>query len=240
MRTIIAHRGASSEAPENTLAAIRRAIDLKVSYVEIDVRLTQEGVPVVIHDAATRRTTCGGSPPEYIHKMTLPKLQALDFGGWFDQRFKGETIPSLKQVLDLPFDQTGLMVELKKTTSSPKKMVQAVLGDLSQAAVKEEKVIIGSFSPEIIQEVQVQKPAIRTIGIVEKLPMVSVFKQLNVKHLAIWHKLLTPSLIDELLKDGIAIWTFTVDCSPTADSLFSLGVKGVITNNPRLIAQGNF
>ena len=89
----IAHRGASAIAPENTLASIHAAIALGVDYVETDVRLTQDGVPILLHDADLNRTG-GMSHSLPVHQLSFKEIQKADAGTWFDQKFAGEKVPS--------------------------------------------------------------------------------------------------------------------------------------------------
>jgi glycerophosphoryl diester phosphodiesterase len=95
---VIAHRGFSGVAPENTLVAIRRGIEIGADMAEIDVTLSKDGYVVVIHDETLDRTTNGTGP---VSDATLEELQRLDAGSWFAPEFAGEKIPTLGEVLDL-------------------------------------------------------------------------------------------------------------------------------------------
>ena len=111
---VIAHRGASHESPENTLASIRRAIDLNVDCIEIDVHLSKDHVPVVIHDDTVERTTSSKEKLR-ITDLTLQEIKKLDAGSWYNPSFKDENIPTLKEVLELDFKGCNLMIEMKKS-----------------------------------------------------------------------------------------------------------------------------
>ncbi len=100
---IYAHRGVSAEIPENTLAAFHRALELGAEGIELDVHLSADGVPVVIHDQTVDRTTDGSGA---VHEMTVAELQAFDAGG-------GERIPTLADVLDLVEDKLHVDIEVK-------------------------------------------------------------------------------------------------------------------------------
>src|SRR3990172_9288447 len=102
---IFAHRGASAHAPENTLAAFRRALDDGSPAIEFDVKLSADGHAVVIHDQTVDRTTDGHGR---VRELTLEQLKALDAGGWFDSAFRGERIPTLDEVL-ASLDRRALM-----------------------------------------------------------------------------------------------------------------------------------
>lgn len=107
---LVAHRGASHDAPENTLAAFRRAWDAGVECVELDVHLSRDGVPVVIHDPDTKRTT---GRPGRVADQTLAELRALDAGAWKAAAFTGERIPTLAEALaTIPAGRT-MFVEIK-------------------------------------------------------------------------------------------------------------------------------
>ena len=108
----IAHRGASGVglAPENTLAAVEKALEIGVDLVEVDVHLTADGHPVVIHDRTVDRTTDGIGA---VETMTLDQIRMLDAGSWFDPAFRGERIPTLEEALDLAHRRALLLVEVK-------------------------------------------------------------------------------------------------------------------------------
>ncbi|MDI9413653.1 MAG: glycerophosphodiester phosphodiesterase family protein [Bacillota bacterium] len=112
---VIAHRGASSLAPENTLAAINKAIELNADLIEIDVHLTRDGHPVVIHDKTVGRTTSGSGK---VSRLSLTQLKQLDAGSWFGEHFKGEKIPTLEEVLLICQNRIPLLVELKSTDAT--------------------------------------------------------------------------------------------------------------------------
>jgi glycerophosphoryl diester phosphodiesterase len=107
---VIAHRGASSYAPENTFAAFDLAIRMGVHHIELDVEATSDGHIVVIHDDTVDRTTDGSGP---VTNHTLAALQALDAGSWFGARFAGERIPVFDEVLDRYKGRVHIHTEIK-------------------------------------------------------------------------------------------------------------------------------
>ncbi len=107
---IIAHRGASAERPECTLAAIRRAIDVGATAVEVDVRTSRDGRLFILHDSTLDRTTSGSGPAS---ALTLEELQKLDAGSWFDAAYHGERIPSLLQAARQCKGKIDLLLDLK-------------------------------------------------------------------------------------------------------------------------------
>jgi glycerophosphoryl diester phosphodiesterase len=239
-----AHRGASKEAPENTLAAIKQAILLNANYVEIDVRLSKEGIPIVLHDPSTTRMSGHHHPS--ADQLTVAEIQQIDVGQKFGPLFVGEKVPTLWDVLQLDWKGAGLMIEIKKCPQDPKKVVTAVFDVLKQTTnASLPPLVIGSFCAKIVAEVQRhlqewQQDAIGVLGIAEKLECVDPFIQLNIKHLALWYPLITPSLMASLQEKGMTIWTFTVDDVKKAEFLLSLGVDGIISNDTRLMKEKIF
>lgn len=118
---VIAHRGVSAEAPENTLPAIQRAIDIGCDYAEVDVRQTQDGRVVLIHDETVERTTTGHGK---VADLTYAQLQELDAGVKFSERFTRTRVPSLEQAIELARGKIKLYLDLK--TSDPDAVVQLV------------------------------------------------------------------------------------------------------------------
>jgi glycerophosphoryl diester phosphodiesterase len=108
--TIIAHRGASGSAPENTLAAIELAIANKADMIEIDIHQTKDGKLVVIHDDKLDRTTTGKGK---INELTLEEIKKHDAGSWFNTSFSNEKVPELKEVLELINGKCKLLIEIK-------------------------------------------------------------------------------------------------------------------------------
>ena len=108
---VIGHRGAAAAAPENTLVSLQKAKELGASWVEFDVKLTRDGVPILMHDERLERTTDGRGE---VALTTLNDLQKLDAGGWFGPAFRGEPVPTLEAALALCAELgLGINVEIK-------------------------------------------------------------------------------------------------------------------------------
>ena len=237
---IIAHRGGAKEVPENTIAALKWALDLNVDCIEIDVRLSKEGIPVVIHDPSAARMIGAVNSP-HISRLTLPQIQEFDVGRSFDHTYIGETIPTLIDVLNLNWNKTGLMIEIKKSRHPAKVLVDAVFKTLSMAKKPLPSIVMGSFSVEVIKEVQKHPRRkefnIDMIGIVEKPDMIAHFVKQDIQRLALWYKIITPSLIQPLINKHIDLWSFTVDDVKIAQFLISLGINGIISNVPKTMLE---
>src|SRR5699024_5321430 len=123
---IMAHRGASGYAPENTIAAFRKGIEQKVDCLEMDVRLTKDGVPVICHDAHIKRVSNGGK--QYVSDLTYEQLRSYDFGSWYNKEYAGEPIALFEDVLgEAEQSHIELNIELKYGPDIPVGLEQKVL-----------------------------------------------------------------------------------------------------------------
>jgi glycerophosphoryl diester phosphodiesterase len=236
MVTIIAHRGASAEAPENTLASFQTALHIGVDFVELDVHLSSDGTPV-IHDDTTQRIT-GGLIDRQVASMTVDQLHKLDAGSWFAKEFKGEPIPTLAEVLQLDRGSTGIMVEIKESPHGVVPICKAVLRELEQYKHPNEgPIVVASFVVEQIAYVKEHAPDYPLLGLVEDKIGIERFQTLGVSHLGLDNMMASDSLIKELKDKQHKIWIWTVDDPDRALHLVRVGVDGIISNNPRLLKK---
>jgi len=155
---VVAHRGSSGSAPENTLAAFRMAIDAGVDMIELDVRMTKDYHLVVHHDARLGRTVRGSG---FVWEKTLQDFRFLDAGGWFAPRFRGETVPSLREVMDLLPSHVGLNIEVK-TDGDPRKdraMEESCILLIRERGF-EKRVILSSFDHALLRRLHSLDPAL--------------------------------------------------------------------------------
>lgn len=157
---IIAHRGASAEAPENTLAAVRLAVAQGVDGVEIDVHLTRDGVPVVLHDASLSRTA---GLDRMCRDLTLAQLRTLDVGSWKGPQFHGEPVPTLCEVLDAVPPALSLLVELKEGGAA---LAARVVEALDASPRAQTHTILMSFDPALCTAARAAAPARPVLGLV--------------------------------------------------------------------------
>lgn len=140
---VVAHRGSSGSAPENTMAAFQHAIDAGVDMIELDIRMTKDYHLVVIHDRDVRRTTNGTG---LVRNMTLQELKSLDAGSWFSPRFRGEKTPTLHEVMEMLPTRVGLNIEVK-TDGDPRKkrVLEESLVLILRERKMEGRVLVSSF-----------------------------------------------------------------------------------------------
>lgn len=137
----VSHRGAAALAPENTLAAVEAGVNSGASYIEIDVRLTSDGVPVLMHDASLERTTDGTGR---VNERTWEYVRRLDAGGSFSAEFKGEPVPDLDTVLEyMKGTRSTLVIEVKSPDDNPG-IADALLSSLKKYGM-ERRVVVVSF-----------------------------------------------------------------------------------------------
>jgi len=243
---IIAHRGASSLAPENTLASVRKAIELGVDMVEIDVHLSKDGELMVIHDDSLDRTTDGEG---YVKDYTKAVIRKLDAGNWFDAEFKGEKVPVLQEMFDLIAGKCGLLLEIKVTRHSMPGIAEKVVD-----AIKESETIgwtvVQSFDDEVLFAVNDLNPGIVTHKLIVEIPPIFPgvidTSGLNLGRLKKYakqsaincnHRFMGKRQITKLHNHGFATFAWTVNDKAKGEKLAMWGVDGLITNYPQLFLR---
>lgn len=232
---LIAHRGNSSQAPENTLAAFIQAIRVPVDFIECDVQLSKEGVPVVFHDGTLQRITRDHNMQK-VDELTLEEIKEIDAGSWFDESFSNQRIITLEELLRLPRGKIGIMLEVKEETfiaCSMGKQIGDVIKKMAPYQRNYGPIIIGSLSPNVLLCLEAYMPQQPLIPIVRDLNDLSDFGSLHAKHYAFKYSLLTKELIEKFHHEGIQVWAWTIDDKDTAYELVGMGLDGIITNHPK-------
>ncbi|TMI83388.1 MAG: glycerophosphodiester phosphodiesterase [Bacillati bacterium ANGP1] len=151
---VSAHRGASARAPENTLAALDAAWRAGATLAEIDIRLTRDGQVVLMHDPTVNRTTTGRGD---VKDLTLEDLRALDAGGWFGPEFRGEPVPTLRDVLVWAKNKLILLVELKNVPFRELPLVERTI-ELVDELRAAESVVLGGFDHPVLRDIKRRRP----------------------------------------------------------------------------------
>lgn len=162
---IIAHRGASGYAPENTMAAFEKALQMKADYIELDVQMSKDGELVIIHDTTVNRTTDINSKlPVAVKNLTLAELRKLDAGSFFAPQFAGERIPTFEEVLDRYKGKIGLLIELKEPSRYPgiEEKVSAALKERRMDKPNNGKIIVQSFDFNSVYKIHQLLPSMPT------------------------------------------------------------------------------
>ena len=233
---IFGHRGSSGEAPENTLAAFRRALETGADGVELDLHGSRDGHPVVIHDPTLDRTTNGKGP---VVEAPLKELRKLDAGAWFAPEFAGEVLPEFGEVLKLFRPTTAtLCVELKAGERAFPGWLERALRMIQGAAI-ETRVILSSFHLETMAEIRLRAPALTCALLVrsESAQPWLAAERLGMQGLHPPAATCDERLMHECGARDLAVRPFTVNSEDEAARLFALGVEAIITDFPaRLLA----
>lgn len=230
MGKLIAHRGWSGIAPENTISAIRLALEEeKIDAIELDVHLSSDGVPVVIHDYTLERTTNGiGNVKDY----TVQQLKELDAGSWFNKNFKGEKIPTLEEVLQLVGIKKKLFIELKQMGSVYEGLEKKVTELLMKYNMADEATII-SFDPYSLLRSKNAAENIQRTLVLFNMPLL-LQEQLHVigaQSISINSRCIDQHIVDNLIAADIQLIVWTVDDQEEAKRLLRITDEIMITTN---------
>lgn len=227
---IIAHRGFSSIAPENTLIAFQKAIDCKADYFELDVRKTQDGSVVVIHDSSVNRTSSNDSKGE-IAKMNYNDLKNAKVGypAKFGDQYENEKIPTLREALELAKGKIKVCIEIK--VHGVEKEVLKIVNDLD---MNDEVIIFSFYYPVLtkIRELDKSIPILFLKGSADKKTIADA-KAIEASAIGVGNGTnITKEFLDYAHKNGIEVWKYTVNKEDEMQQLIDLGLDGLITDFP--------
>jgi glycerophosphoryl diester phosphodiesterase len=229
---VIAHRGFSGHAPENTLVAIRQAIEVGADMVEIDVTVTSDGHVILLHDETLDRTTDGqGLPTE----KTLDEIRRLDAGSWFGPDYAGEKIPTLSEALETVKDRILINIEIKSEA-----LEHGVVPKVAALIVEHgmlDRVVVSSFSPEALRLMKITDPAVITATLFNKelhtdRDPLEIIMEVGSHGFNISGKRLTAEMVERCHKHGIPVAVYTVNEPSEMRRLMELGVDAVFTDYP--------
>lgn len=226
---LYAHRGASADAPENTLAAFRRALAAGADGIELDVHLSADGVPVVIHDDTLERTTDGHGA---VAAHLLDSLQTLDAGRWFAAHFAGEPLPTLEETLRLLAGRLRLNLEVKDTRAG-----MAVLELLWQFPQAE--AVVSSFDHALLARLRRAAPDL-TLAVLAESDWHLALGRAKALGASAFHPradLVSRPLLAACRHLRLPVFAWTVDEPAEARRLARLGIDGLFTNNPACLRQ---
>ena len=230
---VIGHRGAAGRAPENTLASMRTAARLGVRWVEFDVHLSSDRVPVLLHDDTLDRTTDGSGP---VDRHTAAGLTNLDAGQWFSDTFIGETLPTLAETIQLLGSLgMGANVEIKPSPgreSETGSVVARMLREQWPSALPAP--IVSSFQTTSLAAAREAAPNIPRALMLRKIGRNwdRDIRTLGCAALHCGHKKLTAADAEQVRRAGYPLNVYTVNERSRADTLFSWGVGSIISDHP--------
>ena len=235
---LIGHRGAKASAPENTLAAFARAREEGAAWVEFDVKLTLDGVPVVIHDETLERTTNGHGA---VRETSLAGLKRLDAGSWFGPAFKGERVPTLVETLDLfaRLDM-GFNLEIKPCPGREAETARATIAVLDAHWPDSRPApVLSSFKAVALTTIRDLAPGYTLGYLAEKLGRgwIDTARLLGCRTVHPgWHAL-AKAQVAEAKAAGFPLLVWTVNEPARARELLAWGVDALITDNPGDLAM---
>lgn len=226
---LMAHRGNSAVAPENTLAAFGQALDTPSQWIELDVHLTADGEVVVMHDATVDRTTNSGG---VIAEMTLTQLKALDAGSWFGSQYTNQRVPTLAEVVNLVEDRIRLNVEIKSSADpeSSRKVVEI----LRHGGVLEQS-MISSFGLQAVLEVREHWDSPNLALITGKAEDLAIAIEHKLQFFNVHYQAVDEGLIAKAHEAGVGVCVWTMDDPAQWPKFAGLGVDIICTNAPHLM-----
>jgi len=235
---VIAHRGASADAPENTLPAFELALRARADLVELDYRHARDGVPVVVHDETLDRTTDAvarwGGAGLRVDARPAGALSRLDAGGWFHPRFRGARIPTLATALDAIRGPAVALIERKAGDAE-------TLVALLEARADLERVVVQSFDWTFLATVRAHVPQL-VLGALGEGPLRPAHLEraahLGARIVGWHHEAIRADDPAAAHAQGLRLWAYTVNDVPRARALHTCGVDGVITDRPEAIRAG--
>jgi glycerophosphoryl diester phosphodiesterase len=236
---IIAHRGAMTEAPENTRPAFDKAIAHRVDGIEFDVQITGDRQPVIFHDASLRKIN--GSVKS-IADFTYTELRQYDWGGWFSRAFQNEPILTLEQVLTTYGPRTRLMIEIKP---SPRRDVNSLYCELASIVVEQVRNLISkdrisqmyilSFDPELLKSAFFSDPDLNYVlnldtSLIDQNCLnidPSILCGYCLEHTHVNHR-----FVENVHEEGKLVMTYSCNRPETLEQLLDLSVDVIMTDEP--------
>ncbi len=208
---IVGHRGVAGTCPENTRISVQAAIDMGLTWVEVDVQPTKDNILVVCHDHTINRCSNGKGR---IDDFTLEELSQFDFGSWFSSEFCGERIMTLEELLSLAQQhQLGLNIEVKVDKHDVTRVVSQLKQQLDNHPITKDNILLSSFSHEIIRELHQHCAGYRLGVLSERLSNKDkiLLDEVNAFSCNLNYKWITEKHIDYLRAHQYQIWCYTVN-----------------------------
>ena len=246
---VIAHKGASALAPENTLASFEKAINMGVDMIELDVRHTKDEEVVVIHDETLNRTTNGTGQ---VYDYTLQEIRKLDAGSWFDPMYNDQKVPTLKEVLDLVAGRCKVLIEIKHMDHPhyddfAEKLVEVVRSEKNGY----DWVILQSYENEYLEAIHNLDEKVQTKKLLigeDSTPLIAFYIETRVhlgraklegdlSSLNPEYTTLSTRRIFRMHAHGFKVYTYPVNTREDMVKMMHMGVDGIITDHPEIMLQ---
>ena len=229
---VIAHRGASGTAPENTLAAFRRAVACGADMIELDVQLTRDGEVVVVHDLILDRTSNGTG---LVGERTLAEIRGLDAGAWFGAGFRGERIPTLADVLGA----VGIPINVELKPAGDQGLEARALAAVDAADARS-RVIFSSFDPGALERLRALAPDAEIGVLCDQTPgpaALQLAERVGARALHVRKEAATGTTVAAAATAGLQIRVWTVNEPGEFNRLAAAGVHAIFTDYPERFLQ---
>ncbi|MFT3798610.1 glycerophosphodiester phosphodiesterase [Microbacterium sp.] len=231
---IAGHRGGSTTAPENTLPAVRSALDRGFDYVEVDLALTADGHAVLMHDATVDRTTDGTGR---VADLTLAQIRELDAGSWFSPAFAGTRVPTAQELFDVLARENGrAILDLKGVWTAD---AAGTLVDELQTLGLDRQVAVASFDARTLAYIQARSEVISRLVILKMLPadVVEAALEVGARGVVVDRRALAarPEIVGALHAADLRVIVYTLNTDRQWNAVTSLGVDGIVTDDPALL-----
>jgi glycerophosphoryl diester phosphodiesterase len=228
---IIAHRGASGLAPENTMAAFRRAVDLGADWIELDVHQTMDQRLVVLHDFTLRRTA---RDPRPVRAVSLARIRKLDAGAWWDKKYAGQRVPTLEEVLAFSRNRIGVQIELKRGSPFYPGIEKRLL-ELVDLYADVGRVAVSSFDVGVLETLRGINSVV-SLGLLTRntrpREILNEAKSLKVSSIHVSSHRVTKNILEQVHANGLPVYVYTVNRPSLMKRLLAMGVDGLFTNYP--------
>lgn len=237
---IVAHRGSSAVAPENTIASFRQAIVDGADAIELDVRLSKDNEVVVSHDRTVNRTTNGKG---LLKDFTQSELKSLNAGRWFHRKYSGETIPTLDEVFEVLGSRVGIDIEIKDDDRQPMslKFLERCI-ELINKHQAANFVLISSFNYMLLKHIKMLQPEIAT-GILYsplrnfRLSIHHLIEKTNANLFICAKSYLKRSIVSNLREKNIQVGTYTINDEASLNRVMKKGIDFIFSDNPAKISK---
>ncbi len=238
---IIGHRGVAAYAPENTIEGIHTAADMAVEWVELDVKITKDQVPMIFHDDTLDRTTNGSG---LVANLTFEEIRNFECGSWFSDSFAGIRIPTLEEALEAVIDRgLGLNLEIKPCPGRERETAEAALDVLSQIWDDHDRLLISSFSLVSMETALIMAqdwPRALLIGADWPENIAEVHDFLELSCVNVNAKTVQREQTEQVMDMGLPILAYTVNDAEEARRLLRWGIDGVFSDAPDMVREALF
>jgi len=230
---IFGHRGVPDEAPENTIIGFQKAVEMGLDGVELDVQLCKTGELVIIHDEEVDKLTDGSG---HVAELAFEELRRLDAGKHFDERFRGEKIPALEEVLEVLGGKMIVNIELKTRAIRDVGLEEKVVRLIEEMELQS-SVILSSFNPFAVRRAKKENPGLTTALLFADDQPIHLRRAWGLYVVPVdgvhpRYPLVSEKLIRRAERNNWFMCTWTVDDAAVAQAMFGAGVDIVITNHP--------